>query len=188
MCKYADVAAAADGDAGLHGEPEGIGGLLHVCGWRLAGLPAFEVFGISCFRFERRHVSNVVLLHQFEHFACATVGVFDGVDAREDGTTHAFGCRGVHGDWQAERVGGFHAGVEFFLREGGYGAAAFAAVVVGVELDPVRAVTGLVAYGVDHLCSAADRYATLRNIQVGAKAHRARSVAMAGDSGAGGDE
>src|SRR6185312_4515524 len=63
-----------------------------------------------------------------------------------------------------------------------------AAVVVGVNLDPVRAVAGLVAHRRDHLGHAGHRNAALRNRHVGAEAHRTRTVAILGDRRARCDE
>jgi hypothetical protein len=85
-------------------------------------------------------------------------------------------------------VGRLDASIQLFLRESGYGALALAAVVIGVELDPIGAVACLVAHRVDHLLDAADGNAALRDIYVGSKTHWAGTIAMRRDGGAGGDK
>src|SRR6202020_3548571 len=76
----------------------------------------------------------------------------------------------------------------FLLRECRYRTLGLAAVVVSVELDPVRTVASLITHRIQHLLTSADRDAALRQIHVGAEAHRTRTVTVAGDGCAGGDE
>src|SRR5215831_6684618 len=80
-----------------------------------------------------------------------------------------------------------HERVELVLVEGGDALAARSPPVVGVDLDPVGAASGLLAHRFEHLWDAAHRLRPLRQIEVRAKAARPGAVARGRDDGAGRD-
>src|SRR5574337_1162906 len=183
MGKHAHVAAAADGDAGGQRQLERVRGLLHRRrGW-VTRFPALEIVGDRVDGLQRGQVGHVVFFYFFVHFRGAAPAMLDRVDAGQDRAAHAFGGAGMYRYREVQRVCRLDAGIQLRLGERRRGMLALAAMVVGVELDPVGTVTGLIAYRRDHFRDAGDGDAALRQWQVATKAQWTRTVAIPGDRG-----
>ena len=92
----------------------------------------------------------------------------------------------MDGDGDAGALGGLDGELHFFEREGGAGTGAGAPAIVAVELDPIGAVTDLVAHDAGQAVDAVGLFGALRHAPLEGEA--LRGVAAGGDDGAGGGE
>ena len=114
--------------------------------------------------------------------------MFDRIDAGGDGAAHPFVAGGVRRHRTAERMGGVDRGLQFVFREGRNRCPARPRAVIGIELDPIGAVTGLMAHRAHDLVDAACFLGALRQAAIGAEVGARRTVGTGRYDGARRDE
>ena len=110
--------------------------------------------------------------------------VLDGVDPGQDRPAHALVGLGMDGHGPADGVGRVDHGLQLLGQEGRRLGAAGAGAVVGVDLDPVRAMGGLLAHRLDAFRRARAFLGALGQFGVGAIVARGRPVFAGRDDGA----
>ena len=84
--------------------------------------------------------------HEFENFRRAVVAVFDGLRAAQNRAPHAFGSTAMHRHRNPCASGGLHREFHFVQRECWMRSRQRPPPVIAVQLDPIGAVTDLVAH------------------------------------------